>query len=159
MITVDYSQIELRIAADESSDPTLTNIFLNGEDPHRDFASYLIGRSEITKDERYFGKTMNFSVGYGMSPKSMWEQLHKEGHRQWTLEDCIRAHEAWYKRYAGFKSYKHSLISDSIARGCYVRDRGGMFRYLPNLIHPDLGSEVRQSACACPTGFKGLHKP
>jgi len=130
--SVDYSQIELRVIADETLDPVLCHTFINNLDPHRDYASYLFGRSDITYDERYFGKTMNFSVGYGMSPDSMYEQLQKEGQKQWTKDSCHQAHEAWYRRYAAFIPYKKRLIAEARSKG-YVVGRGGMRRYLPNL--------------------------
>lgn len=133
-VSVDFSGFELRVMAHKSKDSTMYKVFW-GPDPdlHADFARYLIGH-EPDYDERYFGKTMNFSIGYGMSPQTIFERLHMEGHLQWTLDDCKEASKVWWRRFEGVKEYKDRLIRKCSKKGvCYIRDAGGMYRYLPNL--------------------------
>lgn len=135
--SVDYSGIELRVMASESKDKRLCSIFNSPDpDPHRDFACTLLGRKDITKDERYFGKTMNFSVGYGMHHRTVWEKLQKEGQKQWSPADAQHAQESWWKQFSGVREYRDRLIIDSRIKG-YVRDRGGMNRFLPSLRSRD----------------------
>lgn len=66
-ITADYSQIEMRLAAEMSGDETVINAFLNDEDLHAISASamYDILLEEVTKHQRSDGKKFNFSVLYG----------------------------------------------------------------------------------------------
>lgn len=135
-VSVDFSGIELRVMAHRSGCPNLSQVFLEGRDPHKDYACFLLGRDEVTEKERYFGKTMNFSVGYGMSPETMWENLMKEGQMQWTKEDCINAHAMWGKRYFGVPKYK-AQICDQGRKDGYVTSLGGVRRYLPNLRSRD----------------------
>ena len=68
MVSIDYSQIELRIAAILSGDEKLIEIFKNGEDVHSGVAARVFGvpQSEITKDMRRKAKVINFGILYGM---------------------------------------------------------------------------------------------
>lgn len=66
-ITADYSQIEMRLAAEMSMDEVVVNAFLNDEDLHAISAGamYEIPLEEVTKNQRSDGKKFNFSVLYG----------------------------------------------------------------------------------------------
>lgn len=132
LISVDYSGMELRVMADESGCPVLCGVFNRGEDAHKDYAKFFFKLDEVTKDQRYFGKTMNFSVGFGMIALTIHQQLLNEGIKHFTLSQCEEAENGWWDRYYGVKEFKQELVKDSRRKG-YVRTRGGMIRYLPNL--------------------------
>lgn len=68
IVTMDYSQLELRLAAHLSGDPRMSEAFINGEDIHTRTASFVYGipPEEVTKDQRRHAKTLNFGVLYGM---------------------------------------------------------------------------------------------
>jgi DNA polymerase-1 len=69
LVAADYSQIELRVAAALSGDEAMTQTFRDGIDLHLQTAAELYGvpLEEVTKDQRYAAKTINFGVLYGMS--------------------------------------------------------------------------------------------
>lgn len=56
----DYSQLELRIAAEYSHDPTMLDIYKNGGDIHTTTAKLMTGGREPTKEERGRAKAVNF---------------------------------------------------------------------------------------------------
>ncbi|MEL7038059.1 MAG: DNA polymerase I [Cyanobacteria bacterium J06592_8] len=66
LVSADYSQIELRILAHLSNEPTLLEAYQNNRDVHTVTAQFLFEKEEVTSDERRFGKTINFGVIYGM---------------------------------------------------------------------------------------------
>ncbi len=68
LLAVDYSQIELRIMAHVSQEPTLLEAFRENEDIHAATAAivYSIPLEEVTKAQRNFAKRVNFGVLYGM---------------------------------------------------------------------------------------------
>lgn len=68
LIEADFSQIELRIAAMVSHDPTMMALYQQGADLHMDMASAIMGKpaSEITKEERARAKPVSFGFQYGM---------------------------------------------------------------------------------------------
>ncbi|MDR2825585.1 MAG: DNA polymerase I [Deltaproteobacteria bacterium] len=77
LVSADYSQIELRVLAHLSQDPTLLDAFSKNEDIHRRTASLLFDKSQdsITADERRSAKTINFGLIYGMGPQKLAQEL------------------------------------------------------------------------------------
>lgn len=139
-LVADLSQIELRVLADESCDPLLCKIFMEDRDAHWETAARLFGRpvniAEKIKKERDFAKTINFGIGYGMSPHALFEQCRMQGLEDWDEDACERLQKEWFKIYVGVAQYKRDLVRKAVKDG-YVRDRGGMYRYLPNLESRD----------------------
>ncbi|MBL8146798.1 MAG: DNA polymerase I [Anaerolineae bacterium] len=68
LLSVDYSQVELRIMAHVSQEPTLIEAFHQGQDIHRATAALVNGIpiEQVTKDQRGFAKRVNFGLLYGM---------------------------------------------------------------------------------------------
>ena len=77
LIAADYSQIELRIMAHISGDPTLCRAFEEGGDVHRTTAAEVFGVApdEVTEDQRRTAKAINFGLMYGMSGFGLARQL------------------------------------------------------------------------------------
>lgn len=69
LLSLDYSQIELRIVAHLANDGTMLEVFRNGKDIHSQTAMAIFGVTEdkITKDMRRDAKTINFGILYGLS--------------------------------------------------------------------------------------------
>jgi len=74
LISIDYSQIELRLLAHFSEDKSLLNSFNNGEDIHLTTAIKLFGK-DMAKSKRSFAKSINFGLLYGMGAKKLSEEL------------------------------------------------------------------------------------
>lgn len=72
-VSADYSQIDLRVAAALSKDEDMIETFHQGVDLHQQTAAELYGvkLEDVTKDQRYNAKTINFGVLYGMSPHGL----------------------------------------------------------------------------------------
>lgn len=77
-LSADYSQIELRILAHLSEDPTLIQAFNNQEDIHSYTASLVFGipLSEVTPTMRYQAKAVNFGILYGKQAFSLAKDLN-----------------------------------------------------------------------------------
>jgi DNA polymerase-1 len=73
LVAADYSQIELRLAAELADDKPMIEAFKSGIDIHTLTAAEMFGidPSEVTKDQRSGAKTINFGVLYGMSPHGL----------------------------------------------------------------------------------------
>ena len=74
LISIDYSQIELRLLAHFSEDKSLLNSFNNKEDIHLTTAIKLFGE-DMAKSKRSFAKSINFGLLYGMGAKKLSEEL------------------------------------------------------------------------------------
>ncbi len=74
LLSIDYSQIELRLLAHFSGDEALVNAFNNDEDIHMATAIKLFGE-DVAKHKRDIAKTVNFGLLYGMGVKKLSAQL------------------------------------------------------------------------------------
>jgi len=74
LVSIDYSQIELRLLAHFSQDAALLEAFNNGVDIHLATSTVLFGEA-LAKEKRGFAKSVNFGLLYGMGPKKLSEEL------------------------------------------------------------------------------------
>lgn len=83
LVSIDYSQIELRIAAILSGDEKLMDIFVRGEDVHRAVASqvFRVPEDDVTSDMRRRAKVINFGILYGMGVNALRQNLGDETSR------------------------------------------------------------------------------
>ncbi|MBI4087001.1 hypothetical protein HY416_03420 [Candidatus Kaiserbacteria bacterium] len=80
LVAIDYSQIELRIAAILSGDPKMIEIFKNGEDVHSAVASRVFGvpEKDVDREMRRRAKVINFGILYGMGVNALRQNLGEE---------------------------------------------------------------------------------
>ena len=74
LLSIDYSQIELRLLAHFSKDKALLEAFNNGLDIHMATAIKLFGEEEAVA-KRSYAKSVNFGILYGMGPKKLSNEL------------------------------------------------------------------------------------
>lgn len=81
LVTADYSQIELRVAAALANDTEMIKTFAEGADLHQQTAAllYSVPEKEVTKQMRSAAKTINFGVLYGMSAHGLSVATGMEG--------------------------------------------------------------------------------
>lgn len=77
LLALDYSQIELRIAAFLSKDPKMMQIFKNNEDIHTSVAAFVFGvpHNEVSTEMRRKAKVINFGIIYGMGVLALKQNL------------------------------------------------------------------------------------
>ncbi len=129
LLSVDYSQIELRVVAHLSEDKTMMRVFQNNEDIHAATAMELYGindPSKITKEMRRDAKTINFGVLYGVSSFGLSERV-----------DMNRAEAAefikkYFKSFSGVKKFLDDVIEETKKKG-YVINELGRKRYMPEI--------------------------
>ena len=139
LIAADYSQIELRVLAHMSGDPTLIEAFRQGEDIHRTTAAAILGKTpgEVSADERRAAKTVNFGLIYGMGAYSLARDLGVDIAR---AQDFI---DAYFERFPGVKTYMDALRETARSSGV-VSTLFGRVRRIANLDHPS--ANVRAAA-------------
>ena len=74
LMSADYSQIELRILAHISEEPSLLKAFINNEDIHDATAKTIYQTENVSKEQRRVAKILNFGVIYGLSPDGVSRQ-------------------------------------------------------------------------------------
>ncbi len=97
ILSADYSQIELRLAAHFADVEPLRDAFEKGEDIHARTALELFG--EVNRDTRGRAKTINFSILYGISRWGLSKRLESSPEEAQALID------AYFKRFPGISNY------------------------------------------------------
>lgn len=137
LVSVDLSQIELRVMAHVSGDTKLLRVFERGDDMHADTAHRLLGapKGKDNQDEsahRLPAKTMNFGIINGMTEYGMLDQLHEAGQLQWDLDQVRAFRTDWFKVYDGVDAYWKRKINEGRKLG-YITTMFGRRRYLAGL--------------------------
>lgn len=130
LVSIDYSQIELRLAAHLSEDPKMMKVFQSGGDIHTVTAQEIFGipnPEDVTSDMRRSAKTINFGVLYGLSAYGLKSRI--PGVSVASAEDFINKYFETYKR---LSEYLDEVIEETKKTG-YVRNELGRFRFLPEI--------------------------
>ncbi len=103
MVSIDYSQIELRVAAILSGDQQLIEIFKNGEDIHAGVASRVFGvpQKDVTSEMRRKAKVINFGILYGMGVNALRANLG-EGTGREEAQEFLNAYFNTFTRLAEY---------------------------------------------------------
>ena len=100
---LDYSQIELRIAAFLSHDEKLIEIFTKGEDVHTAVASevFEVPLEKVDREMRRKAKVINFGILYGMGVNALRQNLGKETERA----EAQKFYNEYFKKFHGLAKY------------------------------------------------------
>jgi len=128
LVSLDYSQIELRIVAQMAGDEAMLNAFRAGQDIHAATAAaiYNVPLAEVTKEMRRHSKAINFGLIYGMSAFGLTRSTDL------TLSESQDFVNAYFKQFPGVKKYLDGIRKET-ARSGYVETMLGRRRYFPNL--------------------------
>ena len=150
LLSADYSQIELRIAAHFSNDPALINSFKTGKDIHRETAAlvFSIKPEEVTREQRDFAKRINFGILYGMGPAKFSQETGV------GFGEAKKFIENYLATFAGVKDYIESTLVGAREKG-YVTTILGRRRYLPDLDSPNAGIRSHAENMAVNTPIQG----
>ena len=128
----DYSQLELRIAADYSGDKTMLDIYHNNGDIHTTTAKLMTGGREPTKEERGKAKAVNFGFLYGMSAKKFVEYAYDSYGVVFTRSEAETFRELFFAKYNRLLPWHHEqeLLCEALGG---VANKFGRFRKLPDI--------------------------
>ncbi|MDH3400145.1 MAG: DNA polymerase I [Chromatiales bacterium] len=128
LIAADYSQIELRIMAHLSQDPSLLKAFAEDRDIHQATAAEVfdVPLDQVNKDQRRSAKAINFGLIYGMSAFGLARQLNIGRSEAQEYVDL------YFKRYPGVKAYMDNTRQLAKDQG-YVETAFGRRLYLPEI--------------------------
>lgn len=128
LIDADYSQIELRVLAHVSGDPTLIGAFREGADVHAITASQVFGvpPDSVSDELRKRAKAVNFGIIYGISAFSLSEDI---GVSRKEAQDYI---DAYFRKYPQVRDYLDETVKTAKENG-YVSTLFGRRRYVPEL--------------------------
>jgi DNA polymerase-1 len=131
LVSIDYSQIELRIVAHVAQDEAMLAAFRAGQDIHATTAAavYRVPLEQVTKAMRRHAKAINFGLIYGMSSFGLSRTTDL------TLAEAENFVKAYFEQFPGVKSFLDETRRVAARQG-YVETLLGRRRYFPNLINP-----------------------
>ncbi len=127
ILSLDYSQIELRILAHLSNSQTLIDVFNNDEDIHAATARKVFKvNGELDSSLRRKAKAVNFGIIYGISDWGLSEQLDI------PIKESKEIISSFYNEFPEIKSYLNGLVESAKEKG-YATTMFNRRRYLPEL--------------------------
>jgi len=128
LLSVDYSQVELRIVAHMAHDEAMLEAFRQGQDIHAATAAAVFGvpLEAVTKEQRRQAKAINFGLIYGMSAFGLTRST------ELTLAEAEDFVSAYFRQFPGVKRYLDGLRRQAAEQG-YVETLLGRRRYFPAL--------------------------
>lgn len=150
LLSADYSQIELRVLAHLSADPTLTEAFTRGEDILSRTAREVLGitSEQIDAEGRRLAKVINFGIIYGMGPQRLAGEL---GIPFAEAADYIKR---YFERLPGVRAWLDRTLAEARESG-YVTTMYGRRRYLPELRGGPGGARAQAERIAINTPIQG----
>ncbi|HEX9503476.1 MAG TPA: DNA polymerase I [Patescibacteria group bacterium] len=132
LLSLDYSQIELRIAASLSEDPEMIKVFTSDTDFHKATAARIfnIPEEKVTPNQRRDAKTINFSVLYGVSAFGLSSRSNM------SRMEAAEHIKNYYEAFAKLKKYIDGLIKQ-VHEQKFVRNPLGRVRYFPEIDAPN----------------------
>ena len=129
LITSDYNQMELRIAASLSGEEWLIDKFMREADIHAEMAMEIYNTSKPTSDQRSHAKTCNFSILTGISAYTLAKQLQK------SPDYCEKLIDKWFKVVPRLRTWIRDLQTEAEANE-FAMTYFGRIRDLPHIKRP-----------------------
>jgi DNA polymerase-1 len=128
----DFSQIELRVLADNSGDEAMIRAFLSGFDLHTATASEMFGIPMSAVEDykhRRPAKTVNFGIPYGITALGLVDTMNTEGAEGWTEAACQDLIDRWFKARPGVRGFMEECKAFARRNG-YIVDMFGRRRWV-----------------------------
>lgn len=128
IVSADYSQIELRIMAHLSGDPSMIEGFRSGADVHRATAAriFKVADNDVTTEQRRRAKVANFGIIYGISAFGLSQRMGISRSESKAFID------EYFRSYPKIREYMDSAVAGAGESGC-VETIFGRKRYLPDI--------------------------
>jgi len=128
LVSLDYSQIELRLAAHLSGDIKMIEVFNQDKDIHKITAAYIhnISDEQVTPSMRQKAKILNFGIIYGMGNKTFAQEAGI------SLDEAKGFREKYFSNFSGLKNYLDFSLENAKKLG-YAETIFGRKRFLPLL--------------------------
>ena len=147
LVSLDYSQLELRLLAHTVKDKKFQAAFIAGKDIHRLTASkiFAVNESAVTDEMRKIGKTLNFGMIYGMGPRALGKTSGL------SLNDARKFIQSYFLNFPEIKKWQEETILFAKTNG-YVKNENGRIRLLSDINsgHPRFASEAERMAINMP---------
>lgn len=163
ILSLDFSQIELRVGAFYCRDEVMMETYRRNGDIHAATTSVIFGvsyeeaqdkHSENYKEHRTIAKNVNFGTFYGLFPRGLQGTLKFKAGIEKTIAECEEILSSLKSGYKGLTSWQAEAKADA-ARRLYTETWLGRRRYLPDIAPPDWHKRSCAERCALNTPIQG----
>ena len=163
ILSVDYSQIELRVGAFYCRDKVMMDTYLNNGDIHAATTSVIFGvtpeeakdkNSQNYKEHRTIAKNVNFGTFYGLFPKGLRNTLKFNAGIDYPIEKCQEIIDNLKAGYKGLSVWQEEM-KDRVRSNGFAETFLGRRRYLPDIYSDDWGKKSFAERCALNTPIQG----
>jgi len=160
-VVADYSQIQLRIAAEISNDTNMIQAYVDDKDFHTETAALIndIAPEQVTPEMRKAAKALNFGILFGMGAKSFMEYAKNDYGIHMSKDQAKEYIKRFFDAYPDFKHWKKTVMNNYDMRTLGNR---GFFNvkktYTQRLNFPIQGSEadiLKTALCLLTERLKG----
>ncbi|RAP24728.1 DNA polymerase I [Candidatus Marinamargulisbacteria bacterium SCGC AG-343-K17] len=150
IVSIDYSQIELRVLAHLSNDDAMMDAFNRGEDIHQATAAkvFNVSYDDVTKSQREQAKTVNFGITYGQSAFALSEQLSI------SRSDAQALIDQYFGQFSSIRSFMDSTITMARQEGM-VSTMFGRIRMIDDIDSPNRSLQGNAQRIAINTRVQG----
>lgn len=163
LVSLDFSQIELRVGAFYCRDEKMLETYRNNGDIHAQTTSVIFnipfseaidkGNSHY-KERRTIAKNCNFGVFYGLFPKGLQRTLKFKAGLSKSIDECCEIISNLKAGYKGLEKWQRKVKRQAAEDG-YVETYLGRRRYLPSITSADWGKKSFAQRCALNTPIQG----
>ena len=163
ILSLDFSQIELRVGAFYCRDEKMLETYRSGVDIHAQTTSVIFNipfnqavdkNAEHYKERRTIAKNCNFGVFYGLFPRGLQRTLKFKAGLDKSLEECTQIIANLKAGYKGFETWQRKVKTNASIRG-YSETYLGRRRYLSSINSADWGKKSFAQRCALNTPIQG----
>ena len=163
ILSLDFSQIELRVGSFYCRDERMLETYRNGGDIHAQTTSVLFGvsyeeakdkHSANYKEHRTIAKNVNFGTFYGLFPRGLQRTLKFKAGIEKSVSECEEILESLKRGYKGLATWQAETKAIA-AKRMYSETWLGRRRYLPGIASDDWGKRSFAERCALNTPIQG----
>ena len=164
LVIGDYSQIELRVAAEITGDERMIEAYRNGEDLHRLTASLISGRpiDSVTKQDRQAAKAVNFGLIYAMGSQGLCEYAKEAFGVTLSEEQAIQFRQKFFEAYRGIAAWHRETQEKQPNETRTILGRRRLWNNPPKITEllnsPVQGTSadiIKKALCILPTALEG----
>ena len=163
LMSLDFSQIELRVGAFYCRDPKMLETYRSGGDIHAQTTSVIFNvpfevavdkNAPDYKEHRTIAKNCNFGVFYGLFPRGLQTTLRFKAGLDTSLDRCREIIDNLKAGYSGLTTWQEKT-KKTAQETCYAETWLGRRRYLINMLSEDWGKHSFAERCALNTPIQG----
>ena len=154
LLSLDFSQIELRVGAFYCRDRKMLETYRIGGDIHDQTASVIYGEGKHDKEQRTIAKNVNFGTFFGLFPRGLQRTLKFKAGLEVKLKHCEHIISNLKAGYPKLAEWQQNAIKTAETKR-YAETWLGRRRYLPNINSHDWNKKSFSERCALNTPIQG----